>query len=48
MAKQKTDAPKRRNVVVQNMIARYANTRTCHGDKKKAQSKKACRGKVKW
>jgi hypothetical protein len=37
--------PKRRNMQVVNMIARYARTRTNHGDAKKQASKRACRGR---
>jgi hypothetical protein len=38
----KNNAPKRRNTVVQAMIARSANA-GLHKDKKKEQSRKACR-----
>jgi len=47
MAKRKKKgAPKKRNPVVQAMMARTAKAGS-HGDKRKARSKKACRGRVK-
>ena len=47
MAKKKTTVPKRRNPVVLAMMARSAKAGR-HTDKRKAQAKKACRGKVRW
>lgn len=47
MAKRKKwDAPKKRNAVVQAMMARSAKAGR-HSDERKARSKKACRGRVK-
>lgn len=45
MKKKKT--PKLRNPVVLAMMARSAKAGK-HSDKRKAQAKKACRGKVRW
>jgi hypothetical protein len=46
MAKRKKrDAPKKRNPVVQAMMTRTAKAGR-HPDRRKALSKKACRGKV--
>jgi hypothetical protein len=46
MARKKAQ-PKRRNMVVVSMMLRSAKAGS-HGDKKKRESKRACRGKVRW
>jgi hypothetical protein len=43
----KKKAPKKRNMVVVAMMTRGAKAGR-HPDKRKAQAKKACRGKVRW
>ena len=38
--------PKRRNMVSFMMMERYRNTTIGHGDKRKKDSKRGCRGRV--